>query len=255
MDFECVDDQLHSSIPNRGQVQQQILKFQQQQQINKTTNSFTNFKKIESLNNSFSSKVSTSDSDQSQKFQIELNHNDTNLKQNRKNRNNNKFELKTSKGKALEFTITSDDPSESDIEEVKSILKRTCSNNHSDLFNSNLSHFMMQDKNGINELSPHFKQFRSMYGSVDNILAASDSSRTDNITLDSNINDSNVFKIFPSNVKDNTLQNQSNNTKNTTNILSNSYLELASSEYAKFKCENISEKEQYSQKFSSKNQK
>ena len=38
---------------------------------------------------------------------------------------NNKFELKTSKGKALQFIITSDDPSESDIEEVKSILNST----------------------------------------------------------------------------------------------------------------------------------
>lgn len=48
--------------------------------------------------------------------------------------NRNKFELKTSRGKAIQFTITSGDPSESDIEEVKSILNNRnlfCNNKNS----------------------------------------------------------------------------------------------------------------------------
>ena len=41
----------------------------------------------------------------------------------------NKIELKTSKGKALQLIITTDDPSESDIEEIKEILNRAYEKN------------------------------------------------------------------------------------------------------------------------------
>lgn len=40
----------------------------------------------------------------------------------------NMFQLKTKKGKALQFTITSDDPTESDIEEVKYIINKSIEN-------------------------------------------------------------------------------------------------------------------------------
>jgi hypothetical protein len=40
----------------------------------------------------------------------------------------NKFQLKTKKGKSLHFTITSDDPTESDIEEVKFIINKSIEN-------------------------------------------------------------------------------------------------------------------------------
>ena len=42
--------------------------------------------------------------------------------------NQNMFQLKTKKGKALHFTITSDDPTESDIEEVKFIINKSIEN-------------------------------------------------------------------------------------------------------------------------------
>lgn len=42
--------------------------------------------------------------------------------------NHKEFELRTRKGKALKFTITSEDPTESDIEECKAILNQSCEN-------------------------------------------------------------------------------------------------------------------------------
>lgn len=135
------------STPYVSQVQQQINRFQQQQklqqhqhqqnQINNFNAQQANLKKPDITNNSskiVNEKLQLSNFNVKHKLPVEkvdLEKREeieeeelSDLTQKFKQIHPNKFELRTSKGKALQFTITSEDSTESDIEEVKSMLHR-----------------------------------------------------------------------------------------------------------------------------------
>jgi hypothetical protein len=143
---------LNDSLPAPflSQVQQRIQKFQQQQFANAPS-----FKSPQQSASPIMSKpIEINRSNESQHMQQQATQYQSLLNQKLQNQSpkpapaqakqanedqlrqtsRNNFELKTSRGKAIQFTITSGDPSESDIEEVKSILNNRnlfCNNNHS----------------------------------------------------------------------------------------------------------------------------
>ncbi len=88
-----------------------------------------------------SSNNSKSHSLQSEKnYLSKKKHNKSNINQSNQSRAyrlnliDNKFELLTSKGKTLQLIITTDDPSESDIEEIKCILNKAYEENFEDKY-------------------------------------------------------------------------------------------------------------------------
>lgn len=104
----------------------------------------------------------------------------------------NKFELKTSKGKSLQFTITSGDPSESDIEEVNSMLSRRNNlfpngNNsketykEANFFNNGLRALVVTPNNSTTPTPSHAQ---NAYGGA----GLSNSKSTSNLSTTSNMN-------------------------------------------------------------------
>jgi hypothetical protein len=97
-----------------------------------------NLSEICNLESSKQNESSTSHSLQSEKNSRKKKHNKSNINQSNQNRTyrlnliDNKFELLTSKGKTLQLVITTDDPSESDIEEIKCILNKAYEENFED---------------------------------------------------------------------------------------------------------------------------
>ena len=139
-----------ASINNQfiGQVKQKIQKFQQQQ-TQKQENNLKKHVENKIITSPNSSNKMASPINSKQNNMINITQNNVKIEENLiKQINRNKFELRTKKGKALQFTITSDDPSESDIEEVKSILnKRFSYFEQSSSFNKKDDNFLNNDYN------------------------------------------------------------------------------------------------------------
>jgi len=119
------------SIPFLTQIQNQIEKFQHKNKSNEQSLAVTTPAPVsigqqqqqqqqqQQLENKIASQLSN-------KYVSEI-ENDSH-KSSIKQIKQNKFQLKTKKGKSLHFTITSDDPTESDIEEVKFIINKSIEN-------------------------------------------------------------------------------------------------------------------------------
>ncbi len=73
--------------------------------------------------------------------------------------NHNEFEVRTRKGKALKFTITSEDTTESDIEECKAILNQSCEN----LLAVESPHSASSDNNNQKRTSPLFAHVKGNF--------------------------------------------------------------------------------------------
>lgn len=108
------------SLPFLSQIQYQLQKLQKK-------NTATDQKSNETVQNKITSQLSDKYIAEID-YQQSMNNSKKTIDHNLKQINPNIFQLKTKKGKALKFTITSDDPTESDIEEVKFIINKSIEN-------------------------------------------------------------------------------------------------------------------------------